>query len=60
MKRKNSFRKLWGKPFIIGIITLIGLLSALIGDYLWDGLSWLMLSIPVLVVLFFFCRSKTT
>ena len=42
-------RRLWGAPIVLGIMTSIGLLSALLGDGLWDAVSAVMLAAPVLV-----------
>ena len=36
---------LW--PAVLGAMTIIGLVSALLADGLWDVLSWLMLLVPV-------------
>jgi hypothetical protein len=41
----NVFR--W--PFVIAAVSVVGLLSALMADGVWDGVSWLALSIPVAV-----------
>lgn len=54
------FKRLWGAPILLGILTLIGLLSALLGDGIWDVLSALTLGIPVVVIIWcFFKKSKT-
>jgi hypothetical protein len=42
-------RRLWGAPIVLGAMTSIGLLSALLGDGLWDAVSAVMLSAPLLV-----------
>ncbi|GAA4310037.1 hypothetical protein [Compostibacter hankyongensis] len=49
-RSQNSFLKLWGIPLLLAALTLLGLLSALLGDGLWDALSWTALAIPVLVL----------
>jgi hypothetical protein len=38
------------------MVTAIGLVSALLGDGVWDGLSWLGLGTPVVVVLWFVAK----
>lgn len=43
----NSFMRLWSAPIMIGILTAIGLLSALLGDGVWDWLSAILLALPV-------------
>lgn len=52
----QSLRRIFRWPAIIAATSLIGLLSALIGDGAWDGLSWAMLAPPVLIVLIATCR----
>lgn len=53
MKTKHPFLKLWGIPLLLGVLSLAGLLSALIGDGAADQLSWLCLGIPVLTGLYY-------
>jgi len=52
---KHSYR--W--PLVLALITVAGLLFALFGDDGWDVLSWLLLAVPVvlLVWLIFFRKS---
>lgn len=38
---------LW--PTVLGVLTMIGLISALVADGVWDLLSWLMLLIPTAI-----------
>lgn len=45
--------KLWGMPILLGVMSLVGLVSALLEDGLWDGLSWLTLGIPVALMLWY-------
>ncbi|MGV3601247.1 MAG: hypothetical protein ACO1N1_08575 [Dyadobacter fermentans] len=52
---KSNFWKVWGMPIVIGILSGIGLISALTGDDIWDAVSWLTLGFPV-VVGFWFLR----
>ncbi len=56
---KSTFWKVWGIPVIIGIFSLIGLLTALVGDGLYDLLSWILLGIPVLIIIWFVPWFKT-
>lgn len=41
--------KLWGMPILLGVLTTIGLVSALLGDGIWDIVSAFALGIPVLL-----------
>ena len=44
-----GFKRMWGVPILIGIITAVGLIAALLGDDVWDALSAVALAIPVVV-----------
>jgi hypothetical protein len=44
----TAFRRMWGTPILLGILTAVGLLSALLGDGVWDYVSAVTLGIPVL------------
>ncbi len=44
------FRKVYGPAVAIAVITLYGLVSALLGDGLWDELSWISLALPLAVI----------
>jgi hypothetical protein len=47
MSRKLTQIFLW--PMILGVMTVVGLVSALVADGAWDVLSWLMLLVPALL-----------
>jgi hypothetical protein len=47
---KNSVARVFAWPLVLAIASLIGLLSALIGDAAWDGISWAMLGAPVVAM----------
>lgn len=55
---ENAFRRLWGIPLLMGILTIIGLLSALLGDGFWDMLSWCLLGSVVVLVIFYIARAE--
>jgi hypothetical protein len=44
----NAFLKLWGMPILLGLLTTVGLVSALLGDGIWDIVSAFALGVPVL------------
>ncbi|MDQ1087109.1 hypothetical protein [Siphonobacter sp. SORGH_AS_1065] len=46
----NRFWHIWTIPLLLAIVSLSGLISALVGNDLWDVLSWLTLSISLLVI----------
>jgi hypothetical protein len=41
--------QIWGAPIALGLMSVIGLASALLADGLWDVLSWITLAAPVAV-----------
>jgi hypothetical protein len=43
----GAFVKLWGMPILLGLLTIIGLVSALLGDGIWDIVSACALGAPV-------------
>jgi uncharacterized membrane protein YczE len=43
-------------PLLIAAVTLVGLLSALLGDGPWDALSWAALALPLAVIAWFWLR----
>jgi hypothetical protein len=44
---KRSSLALWGAPILLGALTAVGLVCALLGDGVWDTLSALTLGTPV-------------
>lgn len=49
--RNRTWIKLWGMPVFMGLITLLGLLAAMMGTGIsWHLLSWTMLAIPLYVM----------
>jgi hypothetical protein len=45
----SPFLKLWGVPLLLGVLTIIGLVSALLGDGIWDIVSAFALGAPLAV-----------
>ena len=45
--RHQTIRQIFAWPAVIAILSTAGLLSALLGDGIWDGLSWVVLTVPV-------------
>ncbi|MBB6112555.1 hypothetical protein [Mucilaginibacter lappiensis] len=43
-------RKVWGIPLILALITIFGLLAALLGTGVWYILSWITLIIPIVTI----------
>ncbi|MEB0048056.1 MULTISPECIES: hypothetical protein [unclassified Pseudomonas] len=49
--RSSNFWKVFTLPTVIALFSAAGLFSALLGDGMWDALSWLGLGIPAAVAL---------
>jgi uncharacterized membrane protein len=48
--KNNNFFKLWGMPIWMAVVTMLGLIFALIGTGIWHVVSWIALCIPVYVM----------
>ncbi|MCU1761788.1 hypothetical protein NTD84_18960 [Pseudomonas sp. 14P_8.1_Bac3] len=44
--RQSNFWKVFTAPAVIGLLSAAGLFAALLGDGVWDALSWLGLGVP--------------
>lgn len=49
MSRALTNRDLWGMPLLLGVLSAVGLVAALVADGAGDVLSWLALSAPFAV-----------
>jgi hypothetical protein len=56
MSLRQSKIQIWGIPIILGALSVIGLLSALLADGLGDVVSWLTLGATVMVATRFVWR----
>lgn len=55
-KKRSGRRTLWQiffAPIWIGLLSIIGLIAALVGDGPYDALSWLGLGIPVVLSIWY-------
>jgi hypothetical protein len=43
-------KNVWGFPIVLGLLTLFGLLSALLGTGYWYWLSWIAMIIPLSII----------
>ncbi len=46
----STFRHVWAVPTVIGVISLVGLITALLGDGIEDWIGWAGLAIPLAVI----------
>jgi hypothetical protein len=56
MARHRTLGQIFAAPIVVGALSIVGLVAALIGDGWWDALSWLSLTLPVLLYFFFVAR----
>ncbi|HEY4287222.1 MAG TPA: hypothetical protein VGN00_08990 [Puia sp.] len=54
----NPFLRRWGMPLLMAVLSLSGLLSALLGDHPGQVLSWIALSVPLVVVAWYAFRES--
>lgn len=52
----SQFLRVFGAPIALAVLSLIGLLSALIGDGAFDALSWFTLTTPIAVIGWYLAR----
>lgn len=50
MSASLSTRQIWSMPIALALVSAAGLISALLGDRIWDVLSWMALAEPVVVI----------
>ena len=55
---KRPFLRLWGAPIALAVLTIVGLISALVGDGAWDMASAVALGIPVLTGAWYALRRR--
>ncbi len=46
----KSLKAIFAVPLIVAILSLFGLIAALIGDGVWDVIGWLTLGVSVVVL----------
>jgi hypothetical protein len=42
-------RQVWGWPIVVALLSTVGLVTALVGDGVWDVFSWAALALPVVI-----------
>ena len=48
--RPRGAARVFAIPFVLAALSAVGLTAALLGDEVWDALSWLALGIPIAVI----------
>jgi hypothetical protein len=58
MSGVRSNRQIWGAPIALGVLSLVGLVAALVADGLGDVVSWVALAVPAAICLRGWLASK--
>jgi hypothetical protein len=60
MNQRRPFQwHVWRTPIVLAALSIAGLISGLVGDGLWDVMSWIGLGVPVAVCIWFGgCRRR--
>jgi hypothetical protein len=56
--RRRTIGQIFGIPLLIALLSAIGLVSALMGNGIWDSISWITLLIPILLCGFFLLKPQ--
>jgi hypothetical protein len=56
VRRHRTLGQIFAAPIVVGALSVVGLVAALVGDGWWDALSWVSLTLPVLLYFFFVAR----
>lgn len=49
--RQSSFWKVFSTPIVIALLSAAGLFAALLGEGIWDALSWVGLGVPAFLAI---------
>jgi hypothetical protein len=56
---RRTLSQIFALPFVLAVLSAVGLVSALLGDGVWDGLSWLALATPVAIPVYCIARGRS-
>ncbi|MGD9838107.1 MAG: hypothetical protein AB7F72_05240 [Afipia sp.] len=54
--RRQTNGQIFAIPMLLGVLSVVGLVSALVGDGVWDGVSWATLAVPIVLCGYFFLK----
>jgi hypothetical protein len=60
VKSRRPRVRIWPAPIVIGVLSMIGLIAALLSDQSGDVLAWITLAVPLAVVLWFWMPRRAT
>ena len=50
---RRGWKQVFGVPILLGVLSAVGLTSALLGDDIWNALSWLTLGVPCAIIVWY-------
>ena len=56
---RQSLARIFAVPSVLAVLSAFGLVSALMGDGVWDGLSWLTLAMPIATATYHIARERS-
>jgi hypothetical protein len=59
VNNSRPLRVIFAVPALLALVTAIGLVSALLGDGIWDLASWMLLGIPVAFAIWYMKLRRT-
>ena len=57
-KTQTRFRRVWSAPALLAVLSLVGLIAALLGDGVLDAISYLLLAIPLAAIVWYVAKRK--
>jgi hypothetical protein len=57
---QRSALQVFAVPIVLGVLSAVGLVAALLGDSVWDVVSWLTLGVPCIVMAWFWFGAGRT
>ncbi len=55
--RNKNLKQIFKWPIVLGVLTLFGLIIALLEDGVLESISLVALSIPIIVIIYFYYRN---
>jgi hypothetical protein len=50
VSRRRVFARIFAIPALLAMLIAVGLISGVLGDGIWDVISWIALGIPLVVI----------
>jgi hypothetical protein len=54
--RRRAFARIFAVPALLAVLMAVGLTSGVLGDGIWDVISWLALGTPLVVIAYHLAR----